>query len=101
MQAHHDLLHQGHNRVYHELRRAYYWPNMQKTIEIFVTKYTSCQESKMWRQHLKTAFHDRELRDLPLPRQSYGFDFYGVPRCLGALIYPTPGWCAAHVAPLM
>ena len=80
MQAHHDLLHQGHNRVYHELRRAYYWPNMQKTIEFFVTKCTSCQESKMRRQHLKTAFHDRELSDLPLPRQSYGFDFYGVPK---------------------
>jgi hypothetical protein len=33
----------------------------------------------MRRQHLKAAFHDRDIQDLSLPRQSYGFGFYGVP----------------------
>ena len=80
MQTHHDLLHQGHNRVYHALRTNYYWPNMQRAIEQFVTKCPTCQESKMRRQHLKSAFHERDIQDLPLPRQSYGFDFYGVPK---------------------
>ena len=79
MQTHHDLLHQGHNRVYHALRTNYYWPNMQRTVETFVTNCPTCQKSKMRRQHLKAAFHDRDIQDLPLPRQSYGFDFYGVP----------------------
>ena len=46
LQTHHDLLHQGHNRVYHALRANYYWPNMQRTVEQFATHCPTCQKKR-------------------------------------------------------
>ena len=34
----------------------------------------------MRRTHLSSSFQARRLEDLPMPRQSYGVDFYGVPK---------------------
>jgi hypothetical protein len=46
IQTHHDLLHQGHNRAYHALRTNYYWPNVQRTVEQFVTNSPPAKNQK-------------------------------------------------------
>ena len=80
LQTHEDLLHQDHSRVHKILRTIYYWPGMEATAEKFITKCQICQFNKNRRLHLKSSFVKRGIDELPLPRQQYGFDFYGVPK---------------------
>ena len=80
LQTHVDLLHQDASRVYQVLRTLYYWPGMKQSALDFIPKCSTCQKNKMKRQHLKSKFMRRSAENLPLPRQAYGFDFYGVPK---------------------
>ena len=80
LQTHEDLLHQDHSRVHKILRTLYYWPGMEAMAEKYITKCQVCQFNKNRRLHLKSSFVKKEIDELPLPRQKYGFDFYGVPK---------------------
>ena len=65
--------------MYNVLKTLYYWPRMTQDVDAYVSACPSCKENGMRRKHLKTAFVQRSLEGLPMPRQSYGIDFYGVP----------------------
>ena len=39
-----------------------------------------CKATAVRRSHLSGSFQARKLENLPMPRQSYGIDFYGVPK---------------------
>ena len=36
-----------------------------------------CQEAEVHRKNLSATFRQADEKDLPLPRQAYGIDFYG------------------------
>ena len=80
LQTHQDTLHQDHHRVYGILKTLYYWPNMPADVKRYITACSSCRKNSVRRSHLNNAFQARKLEDLPMPRQSYGIDFYGVPK---------------------
>ena len=80
LQTHNETLHQGHLRVYSILKTLYYWPNMPRDIAQICKACTLCKQNAVRRAHLSTKFETRKLENLPMPRQSYGIDFYGVPK---------------------
>jgi hypothetical protein len=80
LQTHDETLHQDHHRVYSILKTLYYWPNMPADIKTYVTACHTCKVNSVRRAHLASSFRARKLEDLPMPRQSYGIDFYGVPK---------------------
>ena len=51
---------------------------MPRDVKYFVKGCVSCRENAVRRAHLVTQFQNRKLEDLPMPRQNYGIDFYGV-----------------------
>ena len=71
------MLHVDGTRVHHELSRKFYWPNMTKQIKAICKACQQCQAAKVRRQQLSAAFEQADKKDLPLPRQAYGIDFYG------------------------
>ena len=52
---------------------------MPKEVKLYVTACSTCQANSVRRSHLNNTFQKRALENLPMPRQSYGIDFYGVP----------------------
>ncbi len=80
VQTHNDTLHQGHNRIYSVLMTLYYWSNMPRNIARICGACALCKEQSVRRSHLAASFQARKLEELPMPRQSYGIDFYGVPK---------------------
>jgi len=74
---HETMLHLKGNRVLHELSRSYFWPNMAEEIKLICSACKVCQQALVRRQNLSATFRQAEEKDLPLPRQAYGVDFYG------------------------
>jgi hypothetical protein len=71
------MLHLKGNRVHHELSRSYFWPNMAEEIKLLCSSCSVCQKALVQRQNLSATFRQADEKDLPLPRQAYGIDFYG------------------------
>jgi hypothetical protein len=74
---HETMLHVKGPRVFHELSRSYFWPHMVKEIKLLCTACGVCKRSQLQRQNLSSEFRQAEEKDMPLPRQAYGIDFYG------------------------
>jgi hypothetical protein len=74
---HETMLHVKGPRVLHELSRSYFWPKMAEEMKQFCTACNVYQNSQIQRQNLSSAFRQAEEKDMPLPRQAYGIDFYG------------------------
>ena len=86
-QAHQHLIHQKGLRVFHDLSQKYFWRNPplegepQTTMEIDIKNICRtcdvCVKNSVQRKRLKAEFTQADEDHLPLPRQSYGIDFYG------------------------
>jgi hypothetical protein len=74
---HETMLHVKGTRVLHELSRSYFWPKMTEEIKQFCTACEVCQNAQIQRQNLSSVFRQAAEKDMPLPRQAYGIDFYG------------------------
>ncbi len=73
--THAEIHHQGHTKVHHPL---YYWPGMDSTIEAVCTACARCIKASRRRKKLNLDFNPASQKELLLPRQRYGIDFYGV-----------------------
>ncbi len=71
---HETMLHVKGPRVLHELSRSYFWPHMAEEI---THACGVCKRSQVQRLNLSSIFRQAEEKDMPLPRQAYGIDFYG------------------------
>ncbi len=75
---HETMLHVKGSRVLHELSRSYFWPHMAEEIKQLCTACGVCKRSQVQRQNLSSVeFRQAEEKDVPIPRQAYGIDFYG------------------------
>jgi hypothetical protein len=74
---HETMIHVKGNRVHHELSRLYYWLQMKTQILDICSACSTCQKSQVRRQNLSAEFQQADIKDLPIPRQRYGIDFYG------------------------
>ena len=73
---HETMLHVKGTRVLHELSRSYFWPKMAEEIKRLCTACKVCQNAQIQRQNLSSVFRQAAEKDMPLPRQAYGIDFY-------------------------
>ncbi len=76
--THAEIHHQGHTKVHHVLYPLYYWPGMDATIEAVCTACARCIRANRRRKKLNLDFNPASQKELLLPRQRYGIDFYGV-----------------------
>jgi hypothetical protein len=76
--THAEIHHQGHTKVHHVLYPLYYWPGMDATIEAVCTACARCIRANRRRKKLNLDFNPASQKQLLLPRQRYGIDFYGV-----------------------
>jgi hypothetical protein len=76
--THAEIRHQGHIKVHHVLYPLYYWPGMNATIEAVCTACARCIRANRRRKKLNLDFNPASQKELLLPRQRYGIDFYGV-----------------------
>lgn len=76
-QEHLTVLHVGAKRVLHVLEQKYYWPKMKDLIFKTCQACPDCQAAQVRRKKLNAEFLAAKQKDLPLPRQNYGIDFYG------------------------
>ena len=76
--THAEIHHQGHTKVHHVLYPLYYWPGMDSTIEAVCTACAKCIRANRRRRKLNLDFNPSSQKELLLPRQRYGIDFYGV-----------------------
>ena len=76
--THAEIHHQGHTKVHHVLYPLYYWPGMDATIEAVCTACAKCIRANRRRKKLNLDFNPASQKELLLPRQRYGIDFYGV-----------------------
>ena len=74
---HETMLHVKGPRVLHELSRSYFWPHMAEEVKQLCTACVVCKRSQVQRLNLSSIFRQAEEKDMPLPRQAYGIDFYG------------------------
>jgi hypothetical protein len=78
LQAHADIHHQNHSKVYKLLSPLYYWPSMTKDIEETCKACELCLAGKMRREKLQSLFDLNAPLSRGAPRQHYGIDFYGL-----------------------
>jgi hypothetical protein len=76
--THAEIHHQGHTKVHHVLYPLYYWPGMDATIEVVCTSCAKCIRANRRRRKLNLDFNPVSQKELLLPRQRYGIDFYAV-----------------------
>ena len=76
--THAEIHHQHHTNVHHVLYPLYYWPGRDSTIEAVCTSCARCIKASRWRKKLNLDFNPASQKELLLPRQRYGIDFYGV-----------------------
>ncbi len=76
--THAEIHHQGHTKVHHVLYPLYHWPGMDATIEAVCTACARCIRANWRRKKLNLDFNPASQKELLLPRQRYGIDFYGV-----------------------
>ncbi len=50
---------------------------MAEEIKLLCTACRVCRRAQVQRQNLSSEFRQAEEKDMPLPRQAYGIDFYG------------------------
>ena len=74
---HETMLHVKGTRVLHELSRSYFWPKMAEDIKALCSACIVCKRASIQRQNLSSTFRQADHKDMPLPRQAYGIDFYG------------------------
>jgi hypothetical protein len=74
---HETVLHVKGTRVLHELSRSYFWPKMAEEIKAPCNACIVCKRASIQRQNLSSTFKQADHKDMPLPRQAYGIDFYG------------------------
>jgi hypothetical protein len=74
---HETMLHVKGTRVLHELSRSYFWTKMAEEIKILCKACIVCKRASLQRQNLSSTFRQADHKDMPLPRQAYGRDFYG------------------------
>ncbi len=51
--------------------------HMAEEIKLLCSACKVCQQALVRRQNLSATFRQAEEKNLPLPRQAYGVDFYG------------------------
>jgi hypothetical protein len=56
----------------------YYWPGMDATFEVVCTSCAKCIRANRRRKKLNLDFNPASQKELLLPRQRYGIDFYAV-----------------------
>jgi hypothetical protein len=78
MQAHLDIHHQNHSKVYRLLSPLYYWPSMFKDVEDICKACNHCLSGTMRREKLQSLFDMNTPLSRAAPRQHYGIDFYGL-----------------------
>jgi len=67
--------HVGAEKVYHALKRHFYWPGMKSMIEGYTSTCDSCQKNKTWNQK---PFGLPQLTDIPpFPWHTISVDFSG------------------------
>jgi hypothetical protein len=76
--THAEIHHEGQTKVHHVLYPLYYWPGMDATIEAVCTACAKCIRANRRRKKLNLDFNPASQKELLLPRQRYGIDFYGV-----------------------
>ncbi len=64
--------------MHYVLYPLYYWPGMDATIEAVCTACEKCIRAMRRRRKLNLDFNPSSQKELLLPRQRYGIDFYGV-----------------------
>ncbi len=74
---HEIRLHVKGNRVHHELSRSYFWPNMAEQIKALCNACIVCKQASIQLKNLSSTFRQADHKDMRLPRQAYGIDFYG------------------------
>jgi hypothetical protein len=72
---HETMLHVKGNRVSQSW--SYFWPKMTEEIKEICKACKICLEAEVHRKNLSATFKQADEKDLPLPRQAYGIDFYG------------------------
>jgi hypothetical protein len=77
MIEHEAMIHQKGTRVHHELSRTYFWPHMASQIADMCKACSVCQKNQVRRQSISADFRQADIKDLPMPCQAYGIDFYG------------------------
>ena len=78
LQAHLDIHHQNHSKVYKLLSPLYYWPSITKDVEDICKACEHCLSGKMRREKLQSLFDMNAPLVKAAPRQHYGIDFYGL-----------------------
>jgi hypothetical protein len=74
---HETMLHVKGTCVLHKLSRSYFWPKMAEEIKALCNACIVCKRASIQRQNLSSTFRQADHKDMPLPRQAYGIDFYG------------------------
>ena len=97
LRTHLELIHQGPNGMSQQLSKNYYWPNMKNTIKEVYDSCKRCKKANVRRRQLISEFEKRSLQDLAGPRQSYGFDFYGIGGKQPGNILVIVGLCTREV----
>jgi transposase InsO family protein len=59
---------------YHDLISG---PNMTEQIKSLWNSCIVCKQASIQRKNLSSTFRQADHKDIPLPRQAYGIDFYG------------------------
>mgnify|MGYP001321376233 FL=1 len=77
MKTHRSIRRQNFKKVQYLLRPLFYWPGMDKDIEIWCNECDVCHRANMRRKHLRSEFDKQANSAVKLPRQAYGIDFYG------------------------
>jgi hypothetical protein len=78
MQAHLDIHHQNHSKVYKLLSPLYYWPSMFQDVEDVCKACNHRLSGKMRRERLQSLFDMNTPLSRAAPRQHYGIYFYGL-----------------------
>jgi hypothetical protein len=74
LQAHLDIHHQNHTKVYKLLSPMYYWPSMTKDVEDTCKACEHCLSGNMRRDKLQSLFDMNAPLVKAAPRQHYGID---------------------------
>jgi hypothetical protein len=77
-QAHVNIHHQNHRKVYNLLYPLYWWSHMDRDIERICKSCTPCQSGKNRREKIKSEFDALGPQSKAGPGQHYGMDFYGL-----------------------
>ncbi len=75
--THVEIHHQGHIKVQHALYPLYYWRGMDATIEVVCMACAGFVTANRRRKRLKMDLNPASWKELFLPRQRNGIDFYG------------------------